>query len=215
LSYKTKKVKNRVATALRLAANSLRRSKSWLGQKFRGLLIRKEAAKAITAMAHKLARIVYALLTKGENYVAKGAKELEEKARAARIRSLESNAKSLGFQLVEKPVNELSDSQTAPNSTDAHNNSRESTVTPNSVDMPTQKAQKSPIFSTSTDLSTNRPPNLPVLTTNLLNALVNKPSDSPAVFNTEDKNIPQSKHKNNIKSTKQKQKGQSKIKKAD
>jgi hypothetical protein len=51
------------------------------------------------------------------------------------------------------------------------------------------------------------------LTTNLLDNLVNEPSDSPAVFNTEDKNIPQSKHKSNTKSTKQKQKGQSKTKK--
>ncbi|MDR0549068.1 MAG: hypothetical protein LBI10_06645, partial [Deltaproteobacteria bacterium] len=73
----------------------LRRSKSWLGQKFRGLLIRKGAAKAITAMAHKLARIVYALMTKGEDYVVQGAKELEEKARGARLRSLETKANSL------------------------------------------------------------------------------------------------------------------------
>jgi hypothetical protein len=57
------------------------------------------------------------------------------------------------------------------------------------------------------------PTNSPILTTNLLNILVNEPSDSPTVFNTEDKNIPQSKHKSNTKNTKQKQKGQSKTKK--
>ena len=67
----TRHVVNRAATALRLAATTLLRSQSYLGAQYRRLRGRLGAAKAITAMAHRLARLVYRLLLWGHEYVDK------------------------------------------------------------------------------------------------------------------------------------------------
>ena len=68
----TRHVVNRAATALRLAATTLLRSQSYLGAQYRRLRGKLGAPKAITAMAHKLARLVYRLLKWGHEYVDKG-----------------------------------------------------------------------------------------------------------------------------------------------
>ena len=68
LSVKTRHVKHRVAQALRLAAQSLPRSQSVLGVYFRRMRAKLGAPKAITATAHKLARILYHLLTTRQPY---------------------------------------------------------------------------------------------------------------------------------------------------
>ena len=64
--------RSRVATALRMAANSLHRAKDYLGKFFRRItrrITRKLGnPQAITATAHKLARIVYHLLSTREAY---------------------------------------------------------------------------------------------------------------------------------------------------
>jgi len=65
----TRHVVNRAATALRLAATTLLRSQSYLGAQYRRLRARLGAPKAITAMAHKLARLVYRMLKWGHEYV--------------------------------------------------------------------------------------------------------------------------------------------------
>ena len=66
ISGKTKRVANRAAQALRLAAAALRTSKSALGAYFRRMSSRMDKPKAVTAAAHKLARLTYTMLTKGE-----------------------------------------------------------------------------------------------------------------------------------------------------
>jgi transposase len=68
LSGKTKRCVNRAAQALRLAAAALRTSRSALGAYFRRMCSRIDKPKAVTAAAHKLARLIYAMLTKGEEY---------------------------------------------------------------------------------------------------------------------------------------------------
>jgi hypothetical protein len=93
----TRHVDNRAATALRMAATSLWRSKTYLGAKFRRLRARLGAPKAITAMAHMLARLVYRMLRYGEQYVDKGMNYYEEKYREHEIRSIQKKAKDLGF----------------------------------------------------------------------------------------------------------------------
>ncbi len=62
ISSKTKPSANRAATALRLAANALHRSDSALGAFLRRKKAQLGAPKAITATAHKLARIIYSML---------------------------------------------------------------------------------------------------------------------------------------------------------
>ena len=100
----TRHVQNRAATALRMSASTLWRSKTYLGAKFRRLRARLGAPKAITAMAHMLARLVYRMLKYGEKYVDKGMNYYEEKYREHEIRSIQKRAKELGLQIALSPV---------------------------------------------------------------------------------------------------------------
>jgi transposase len=62
----------RAAQALRVAASWLKRSQSALGAYYRRMCARMDKPSAITATAHKLSRLIYAMLTKGMEYVDKG-----------------------------------------------------------------------------------------------------------------------------------------------
>jgi transposase len=101
LSTKSKRVVNRAATALRLAAQSLLRSKSALGAYLRRQRARLGAPKAITATAHKLARLVYSMLKHGSAYVDVGQKHYEERYRSRVIQNLKRKAEDLGYELVD------------------------------------------------------------------------------------------------------------------
>jgi transposase len=97
----TRHVVNRAATALRLAATTLLRSQSYLGGQYRRLRARLGAPKAITAMAHKLARLVYRMLKWGHEYVDKGLQYYEERHREQQVQLLKKRAAKLGLQIVE------------------------------------------------------------------------------------------------------------------
>ena len=99
LSVQTRPVKHRVAQALRLAAQSLVRSQSVLGAFFRRMRAKLGAPKAITATAHKLARIVYHLLTTHEPYDETRLAAATQHRRRTESR-LRAQARALGFQLV-------------------------------------------------------------------------------------------------------------------
>jgi len=68
LRTKTRKVKNRAAHALRLGAACLHHAKNYFGEFFRRMKFRLGTSQAITATAHKLARIVYHMLRTKEAY---------------------------------------------------------------------------------------------------------------------------------------------------
>jgi transposase len=97
----TRHVINRAATALRLAATTLLRSQSYLGGQYRRRRARLGAPKAITAMAHKLARLVYRMLKWGHDYVDKGLQYYEERHREQQVDLLKRRAAKLGLQIVE------------------------------------------------------------------------------------------------------------------
>jgi len=99
----TRQVVNRAATALRLAAWSLIRSQSALGANFRRLRSRLGAPKAITAMAHKLARLIYRMLKFGTEYVDKGMAAYESRYRQQQMKRLAKQAASLNLQLLPVP----------------------------------------------------------------------------------------------------------------
>jgi transposase len=99
----TRKVVNRAATALRLAASNLIRSQSALGAKFRRLRSRLGAPKAITAMAYQLARIIYRMLKFGQAYVDKGIAHYEAKYRERQLYWLKKQAAALNLQVMELP----------------------------------------------------------------------------------------------------------------
>jgi transposase len=96
----TRHVINRASTALRLAASSLLRSQSALGAKFRRLRSKLGAPKAITAMAHMLARLVYRMLTFGHEYVDRGIEFYETKYRQQQLQWVTKQAAALRMQLV-------------------------------------------------------------------------------------------------------------------
>ena len=100
-SSQTRKVVNRAATAFRLAAQAVSRSNCALGAFYRRLCRRAGAAKAITATAHKIAKIFYHLWTTKQSYQDLGADYYEQQYRQRVIKHLEKKAQSLGFQLVE------------------------------------------------------------------------------------------------------------------
>jgi transposase len=101
LSGKTKKVVNRAATALRLAASSLYRSRCALGAYYRRMKGRLGAPKAITATAHKLARLVYSMLKYGTDYTDLGQDYYEQRYKSKVIQNMKKRALELGFDLVE------------------------------------------------------------------------------------------------------------------
>jgi len=89
-----------VAGALRLAANALLRSDSYLGARYRNLRTRLGSPKAIKAMARYLACIIYRLFTKGQAWVDRGAERYEENRRMRDLARLEAQATSRGLRLV-------------------------------------------------------------------------------------------------------------------
>lgn len=98
-SSKTRKGKNRAAGALRLAAWSLVRSKSYLGAYLRRQRSRLGAPKAITATAHKLARILYNLMRHGLAYMKKDEAAYAEQVRERLEKQLHRRARELGYEL--------------------------------------------------------------------------------------------------------------------
>ena len=89
----------RVATALRMAAQSLRHSDTALGAYYRSTMRRKGPGIATFAAARKIATLIYRLLRWGQPYIDEGAEAYEKRYQLQRIRGLESRAKQLGYQL--------------------------------------------------------------------------------------------------------------------
>lgn len=103
LGAATKRSVNRATQALKLAAAALRASQSALGAYYRRMCARMDKGKAVTAAAHKLARLIYLMLTKGEEYTDQGQLYYEERYRERVVRSLHKKAIELGLQLVPRP----------------------------------------------------------------------------------------------------------------
>jgi transposase len=101
LKVRTRRVVNRLSDALRMAATTLERSQSALGAYYRRMKARLGAAEAVTATAHKLARIIYRLIKCGESYVREGLEHYEQKNRQRRLKTVRKMAESLGLKLLE------------------------------------------------------------------------------------------------------------------
>lgn len=99
LSSGTKRSANRARLALKMAAMNLSHSDSALGAFYRRLCARMDKPRANTATAHKLARLVYFMLTRGEAYVDQGQQRYEEQQRQRSIAALTRRAAALGFQI--------------------------------------------------------------------------------------------------------------------
>ena len=99
LSGRTKRTANHATQALKMAAASLLKSQSALGAYYRRMCARLDKSKAITAAAHKLARLIYAMMTKGTEYADRGQDYYEERYRERVLHHLKRKADAMGFRL--------------------------------------------------------------------------------------------------------------------
>jgi transposase len=99
LGSRSKCTANRATQALKLAAAALRSSKSALGAYYRRMCARMDKPKAVTAAAHKLARLIYVMLTRGEEYTDQGQKYYEDQYRDRVVNQLVRRARELGMEV--------------------------------------------------------------------------------------------------------------------
>lgn len=99
LSGASKRIANRLAQALRMAAVAAGKTSSALGAYYRRLSARLGKAKAIRATAHKLARLIYTLMTKGQAYVDQGQHYYEQQHQQRVVKNLRKKAQEMGFAL--------------------------------------------------------------------------------------------------------------------
>lgn len=95
----TANVVNRAANALRMAAQAVYRSQGPIGRFYRKIKGKHGPSVAVTATAHKLARIIYHMLKNGTDYMPQDIDQYEAKRREYQIKSLRKQAQKLGIEL--------------------------------------------------------------------------------------------------------------------
>lgn len=99
LKAKTRSVKNRLADAFRLCALGLANAKGMMGQYSRRIKGRLGKAEGITATAHKLARVLYAMIATGRPYDENEAFRITPQNRKKQLNKLQKQAEALGLQI--------------------------------------------------------------------------------------------------------------------
>jgi transposase len=103
-STKTRKTVNRAANAFRMAAQALASSNTGLGGFYRRIRARLGAPKAITATAHKVARIFYRMWKTGQAYTDLGSDYYENRYKERVLRNITKRARELGYDAVLQPI---------------------------------------------------------------------------------------------------------------
>ena len=102
LSSKTRRSASKSATDLRLAAMVVGKTNTALGATYRRYAARIGKAKALTAIARKLATLFYNALRYGMEYVDQGADYYEEQYQKKVFKNLKRTAESFGYTLMKK-----------------------------------------------------------------------------------------------------------------
>jgi transposase len=113
-SSRTRRGVNRAAQALRVAAQGLHHSKGALGGFLRRMKGRLGVQAALTATAHKLARIIYLALKHGMTYVRRSQEEYEAQMREKQLKALRRKARQMGLEVVEKAPGNPATATAAP-----------------------------------------------------------------------------------------------------
>lgn len=100
LSSRTRPGASRLAQVLRMASQALRHRHSSLGEYLRRMKARHGAPKAMTATAHKLARMIYHLVKTGRRFDETSFADEEVPHRKRSEKRLRNQAKTLCFQIV-------------------------------------------------------------------------------------------------------------------
>jgi transposase len=95
----TRRIRHRVAGLFRQAAESMARSDCHLGSFYRQMRAKLGPPQAVTATAHKIARIFFHMVTTKEAYDATIYERKDEQAKQRRLARLKREAKALGFAL--------------------------------------------------------------------------------------------------------------------
>lgn len=101
LSSKSKPSANRASHAFRMAAYSLHRSQSAIGAFLRRKKTQLGSPKAITATAHKIARIFYEMMKNRTEYKDLGVDYYQNRYKERMLYNLKCKAKEMGFLIVD------------------------------------------------------------------------------------------------------------------
>lgn len=99
LSSHTSHSSNRAASTLRMAASSLYRSTNVFGAHLRKMKARMGAVEAITATAHKMARVLYTMVKNKTTYTELGGDFYDQQAKQKTLKYLRKRAEGLGYKL--------------------------------------------------------------------------------------------------------------------
>lgn len=99
LASGTKPCANRASKAFRIAAYCMHHAKNSLGAYYRRMRAKLGAPKAITAVAHKLARIFFTMLSQRRQFTDIGQDAYEQQYKDRIVKAMTRQAKSLGFTL--------------------------------------------------------------------------------------------------------------------
>lgn len=99
-SGRNRKTTNRLWTALRIAAQTLSRSKSALGAFYRRKRSHLGPEKAINATAHKLARMIYFTLKLQRPYIDPGPDQYLLRHQETILKTMQKRARQLGYALI-------------------------------------------------------------------------------------------------------------------
>lgn len=106
---RTRRVQSRAAKALRVAAQSLHHCQTSLGDFYRRMIARMGPAKAITATAHKLAKIIYRMLKYGQDYNDDALTQAQQRHEQRLLDRLVKHARKAGYDvLIVEPLQEVS-----------------------------------------------------------------------------------------------------------
>ena len=93
------KTHNRAGQALRQAAQSCSRSHSLFGAFYRARAARSSSQEAVVATAHKIARVIYQMLTRHEAFTPESIEAFDQRRQQRELKYLLKKAKALGFAL--------------------------------------------------------------------------------------------------------------------
>lgn len=103
LSTKTRASANRVAHALRMAAQGCHHAAHAMGDYYRRMRAKLGPAAGLVATAHKIARVLYAVMTTRKPYDPALDEHALAQTKRRRLAKLQSTAKDFGFQLIPIP----------------------------------------------------------------------------------------------------------------
>jgi transposase len=101
LSSRTRRVVNRLADVLRMSATTLKHSQTAMGAFYRRMIAKLGPAQGITAVAHKLARLLYSLIKHGHEYVRTGLEQYVKINADRKMKALRRMAASMGVLISE------------------------------------------------------------------------------------------------------------------